>query len=74
MVPVATTTQVLTADGAVWDCDHAGAQEEEIDFVVNTYSEGVATPDDSRTETVLRCDAENCRAWQDEDGTWRYDG
>lgn len=69
------TTQVVDEDGEVMYCDHAGAQPEEMEFQAYSWWDDAHTyvPDDSTFETVMVCDKENCRAWQDLDGVWRND-
>lgn len=52
-------------------CNHAGAEEEQLEFTAySSYDGGAYTaPDDSTTESVMVC--QKCRAWQDLDETWR---
>lgn len=71
----AVTTQILDEQGDLLECDHAGAEEEEMDFVAYSWWDDAHTyvPDDSTTELVLVCDKENCKAWMDQDGLWRND-
>ena len=68
------TTQIIE-DGELIECNHAGAQEEEMEFEAFSWWEDAHTivPDDSTTEIVMVCDKSNCRAWQDQDGLWRND-
>lgn len=63
------TVQILTEDGDLDECNHAGAEAEELEFTAYSTYEGMQVPDDSRYETVMVCD--KCEAWQDEEGSWR---
>lgn len=69
------TTQFLDENGDLLECDHAGAQEEEMEFEAFSWWDDAHTmvPDDSTTELVMVCDKTNCRAWLDQDGIWRND-
>lgn len=67
------TIQYIHADGYVEYCDHAGAEETEMEFVEFTSYDGGAyhAPDDSRVEYVMHCD--KCPAWHAYDLVWRTD-
>lgn len=70
------TVQVLDVDGELLECDHAGAESEEMEFMAYSWWDDAHTyvPDDSRTEMVLVCDKANCRAWYDDlNNEWRND-
>lgn len=71
----AITTQILDEAGDLLECDHAGAEEEDMEFEAMSWwaDAHMYVPDDSTTETVLVCDKENCKAWLDHDGIWRND-
>mgnify|MGYP003648944990 CR=1 FL=1 len=67
------TIQYFTDEGDLDYCDHAGAEETQMEFVAYSWwsDGGISVPDDSRTELVMQCD--KCEAWQDLDGLWRND-
>lgn len=66
------TVQIRTSEGDLDECNHAGAESEELEFTVYSSYDGGAyqAPDDSRTESVMVCD--KCNAWYDElNEEWR---
>jgi hypothetical protein len=70
--PQTITTQVLTFEGDLWECNHAGAEEVTIEFdvmetVPGTF--GQLAPTGSRDFLTIECD--KCHAWLDYDGLWR---
>lgn len=75
------TSEILTSQIGYYEdgefildsCDHAGAIEEEKEFTGFSSLDGMQVPDDNRTDVVMVCDKENCKAWKDQDNTWRND-
>ena len=69
------TVQILDDEGNLEECNHEGAEQEEMEFMAYSWWDDAHTyvPDDSTTELTMVCDKENCRAWQDHDGIWRND-
>jgi hypothetical protein len=65
------TVQIRGEYGDLVECNHAGAEEQEMDFVAFSWWEDAHTmvPDDSVTQSVLVCD--KCDAWEDpNEGGW----